>query len=206
MGRVASVNVGRAQQIGVRRGRPLLSGIVKAPVDGPVRVGAEQLDGDEQVQRRIHGGPDKAVYAYAAEDIAWWEEQLGRELGPGAWFGENLTTQDVDVTGAVVGERWGIGDVELEVCQPRLPCVKLGVRFRSQRMVRAFAHAARPGAYLRVVAQGELRTGDEVRVLRRPAHGITVAIVSRALLLEPALQPVAARATELPPDILDELV
>ena len=117
MARLLSVNVGRPKQISVRRGRPLMSAIGKAPVEGRVRVEGVNVAGDDQADRRVHGGPDKAVYAYAAEDTAFWAARLGRPLGPGA-FGENLTVEGVDVTGAVVGERWHVGSVELEVCQP----------------------------------------------------------------------------------------
>ena len=128
----------------MRRGRPLMSAIGKAPVEGRVRVAGVNLEGDDQADRRVHGGPDKAVYAYAAEDAAFWAAELGRELGPGA-FGENLTTEGLDVSGAVVGERWRIGGVELEVCQPRLPCSKLALRMGEPPMVKRFAQASRPG-------------------------------------------------------------
>src|ERR1041384_1992507 len=104
-----------------------MSAIGKAPVEGPVRVEGVNLAGDDQADRRVHGGPDKAVYAYASADAAFWSGELGRALGPGT-FGENLTTAGLDVSGAVVGERWRIGTVELEVCQPRLPCNKLALR------------------------------------------------------------------------------
>jgi MOSC domain-containing protein YiiM len=194
---VRSVNVARPAQIAVRRGRPLMSAIAKAPVEGRVRVAGVNLAGDEQADRRVHGGPDKAVYAYAAEDTAWWEGELGRPLGPGA-FGENLTVEGLDVSGAVVGERWRIGTTELEVCQPRQPCAKLGVRFGDPRMVKRFVEADRPGAYLRIVRAGELGAGDAVEVASRPAHGVTVALVSRAILREPALLAEAAVAPELP--------
>jgi MOSC domain-containing protein YiiM len=205
VGRVTSVNVGRPRQISVRRGRPLLSAIVKDAVAGRVAARGVNLDGDGQADRTVHGGPDKAIYAYAAEDIAWWAQATGRELGPGAWFGENLTTEGVEVTGAVIGERWRIGTVELEVCQPRLPCAKLGIVFGDGRMVRAFAQASRPGAYLRIRAEGELGAGDEVQVLHRPDHGVTVEMVSRAFLLDPALQPVVARAPELAAGLAEQL-
>jgi MOSC domain-containing protein YiiM len=198
------VNVGRPAQIAVRRGRPLMSAIGKAPVDGRVRVAGVNVDGDDQADRRVHGGPDKAVYAYAAEDAAWWAAELGRDVAPGA-FGENLTTEGVDVTGAVVGERWRIGDAELEVSQPRLPCAKLGIRFGDGRMVRAFARASRPGAYLRIIGEGTIGAGDEIELLHRPDHGVTVELVSRALLLDPSLQPQAARAPELAASLADEL-
>jgi MOSC domain-containing protein YiiM len=194
--RLVSVNVGQPRQISVRRGRPQMSAIVKAPVDGRVRVEGVNLAGDDQADRRVHGGPDKAVYAYASEDAAWWAAQLGCEVPPGM-FGENLTTEGVDVSGAVVGERWRVGTVELEVCQPRLPCFKLGLRFGDPRMVRWFGQASRPGAYLRIVQAGDIGAGDAVEVISRPAHGVTVALVSDAILRDESLRPAAAAAPEL---------
>ena len=110
----------------------------------------------------------------------------GPRAGPGA-FGENLTTEGVDVSGAVIGERWRIGDVELEVCQPRQPCAKLGLRFGDLTMVKRFAQARRPGAYLRIVREGELGAGDAIEVARRPEHGVTIRLVADALLLDDAL-------------------
>jgi MOSC domain-containing protein YiiM len=196
MARVVSVNVGTPAQISVRRGRALMSAIGKRPVDGPVRVAGVNLAGDDQADRRVHGGPDKAGYAYASEDTAWWAATLDRELEPGR-FGENLTTEGVDVSGAVVGERWRVGSVELEVCQPRLPCAKLGIRFGDLHMVRHFGEARRPGAYLRIVTEGELGAGDAIEVVSRPEHGVTVALVSAAILLDPSLRERAASAPEL---------
>jgi MOSC domain-containing protein YiiM len=199
-GRLISVNVGRARQIGVRRGRPQMSAIQKAPVEGPVRVEGEQVEGDEQADRRVHGGPDKAVYAYAAEDTAWWEAELGRPLGPAA-FGENLTVSGVDVSGARIGERWRIGTVELEVAQPRLPCFKLGIRFGDPKMLKRFALAGRPGAYLRIVAAGTLEAGEAVDLVHRPSHDVTIELVSRAILLDETLLARAASAHRLPPEL-----
>ena len=202
MATVVSVNVGRPQQLSVRRGRPLMSAIGKAPVEGRVRVAGVNVEGDDQADRRVHGGPDKAVYAYATEDTAFWEGELGRELGPGA-FGENLTTEGLDVSGAVVGERWRIGDVELEVCQPRLPCSKLALRMGERTMVKRFANASRPGAYLRIVREGTLGAGDPIEVISRPAHGVTVRDVSDAILLDEGLLERAAAAPELPADLAE---
>jgi MOSC domain-containing protein YiiM len=196
--RLLSVNVGMPKQIGARRGRPQMSAIGKAPVTGPVRVEGVNVAGDDQADRRVHGGPDKAVYAYASEDIDWWALQLERDdLSPGI-FGENLTTEAVDVTNAVIGERWRIGTVELEVCQPRFPCFKLGIRFGDPLMVKMFAHAGRPGAYLRIVSEGELEAGDEVDITHRPSHEVTIAQVSRAVLLDDSGLQAAAAAPELP--------
>jgi MOSC domain-containing protein YiiM len=198
MAHIVSVNVGRPQQIGVRSGRPQMSAIGKAPVTGPVRVEGVNLAGDDQADRRVHGGPDKAVYAYAQEDTAWWSSALDRDdLGSGM-FGENLTTHGIDVTNAVIGERWRLNTVELEVCQPRLPCFKLGIRFGDPLMLRRFAEAGRPGCYLRIVTEGELQAGDEVDITHRPSHGVTIAQVARAILLDENELARAASAPELP--------
>jgi MOSC domain-containing protein YiiM len=200
-GAVVSVNVGRPRQLSVRHGRALMSAIGKQPVEGRVRVEGVNLAGDDQADRRVHGGPDKAVYAYASEDTAWWRSELGRDdLGAGM-FGENLTLAGVDVTGALVGERWRIGDVELEVCQPRLPCAKLGLRFGDPLMVRRFGEAGRPGAYLRIVREGALAAGDAVEILSRPDHEVTVALVSAAILLDESLLARAASAPALPGEL-----
>ena len=151
---VRSVNVGRPRQIAVRRGRPLMSAIGKQPVAGRLRIAGDSVEGDAQADLRVHGGPDKAVYAYAAEDAAWWEAALGRELGPGA-FGENLTVEGIDVTGARIGERWRAGTAELEVCQPRLPCAKLA----SASAIPAWSGASpRPGARGRTCASSRRAT------------------------------------------------
>ena len=200
-GAVVSVNVGRPRQIAARGGRAVMSAIGKTPVEGRVRVEGVNLAGDEQADRRVHGGPDKAVYAYASEDTEWWAGELGRDdLGPGA-FGENLTLHGVDVTGALVGERWRVGDVELEVAQPRLPCFKLGLRFEDPGMLKRFVVAGRPGAYLRILREGSLAAGDAVEVLERPAHDVTVALVSAAIALDDDLLEHAASAPALPPEL-----
>jgi MOSC domain-containing protein YiiM len=202
MAHVVSVNVGTPQPVGLRRGRTVRSAIAKAPVEGRVRVAGVNVAGDDQADRRVHGGPDKAVYAYASEDTAWWEAELERELGRGA-FGENLTVAGVDVSGAVIGERWRIGTVELEVCQPRLPCFKLGLRFDDPKMLKRFTQAERPGAYLRIARAGELGAGDAVEMADRPAHGVTIALVARAVTIDHALLARAAAAPELPADLAD---
>ena len=202
MARLVSVNVGRPQPVGLHRGRTVQSAIGKAPVDGRVRVSGVNVEGDDQADRSVHGGRDKAVYAYAAEDLAWWAGELGRELGPGA-FGENLTVEGVDVSGAVIGEHWRLRTVELEVCQPRFPCFKLGLRFADPKMLKRFTLAERPGAYLRIVREGEIGAGDELEVFDRPAHGVTIALVARAVMIDHALLARAADAPELPGNLSD---
>jgi MOSC domain-containing protein YiiM len=202
-GRLLSVNVGRAQRIAWRHDS-VTTAIRKAPVEGRVRVEGVHVGGDEQADARVHGGPDKAVYAYALEDYRWWDAELGTELPPGT-FGENLTLSGIEVSAAVVGERWAAGSVLLEVAQPRLPCYKLGLRMGDQGFVRRFARAGRPGAYLRILEPGELGAGDAVRVVGRPGHGVTVAEVSRARLGERGLWAHVLRAPELPATVVDDL-
>lgn len=176
-GTLLSVNVGGIRQFDFN-GQPAASAIWKSPVTGRVAARGVNLDGDDQADRRAHGGPDKAVYAYAVEDMNWWAEELGRQLEHGE-FGENLTTEGIDVNGALVGERWAIGSTVLEVSEPRVPCWRLGVRMHDPRFPRRFAAAGRPGTYLRIVQEGELGAGDEVRVLERPEHDVTIGDIFR---------------------------
>jgi MOSC domain-containing protein YiiM len=179
---VETVNVGAVRRIRVGS-RVITTAIWKDPVPGPIAVSGVNLRGDDQADRSVHGGPDKAVYSYALEDTAWWEAELGRELGPGA-FGENLSLRGVDVNGARIGERWAIGETVLEVRQPRLPCFKLGLRHADPLLPRRFAHAGRPGAYLAILQEGELSAGDRVTVLERPDHDVTIALVAHVFLHE----------------------
>jgi MOSC domain-containing protein YiiM len=180
VGSVLSVNVAQMRQI-QRRGELVWTGIWKHPVTGPVAVRGVNVEGDDQGDRSVHGGPDKAVYAYAREDIDWWERELGRDLPDGV-FGENLTLQGVDPARALVGERWRIGSVLLEVSEPRFPCWKLGVRFDDPLMLKRFAVARRTGAYLRIVEEGTLEAGDRVEPVSRPAHKLTIADFVHAYL------------------------
>jgi MOSC domain-containing protein YiiM len=168
--RVLSVNVGRPAET-VWHGRTVRSAIWKAPVTGPVHVRGVNLVGDAQADRKAHGGPDKALYAYGAEDLCWWSGQLGVELGPGS-MGENLTTSDLDLSEAVVGERWEIGSVVLQITQPRIPCYKLGIRMGDDGFPERFAGARRHRVFLRILAEGAFQAGDEIQVVDRPAHGL----------------------------------
>ncbi|MFD1826385.1 MULTISPECIES: MOSC domain-containing protein [Mumia] len=173
------------------------SAIDKRPVSGPVRVGPYGLDGDEIADLEHHGGVDQAVYAYAAEDLEDWSAQLGRPLPNGTTFGENLTTRGIDVNEAVVGERWGIGTTVLEVCGTRIPCAVFAGHVDQERWARRFVEARVPGAYLRVVEPGELASGNAIEVVDRPAHGVTVRVVFRALATERDLLPALLDAQAL---------
>lgn len=156
--------------------REMSTSIAKVPVTGPVEVRATGLVGDQQADPAQHGGTDKAVYAYAVEDLEWWSGQLRRPVPP-ASFGENLTVSRLDLSTAVVGEQWQVGTAVLEVSEPRTPCWKLGMAMGDRLFPRAFAAARRPGVMLRVLRNGHLQAGDEVVLGHRPSHGVTVADV-----------------------------
>ena len=159
---VVSVNVSLPQTV-THAGREVVTGIFKEPVSGRRRVVGVNVEGDDQADRRVHGGPDKAVYAYAAEDYRWWAAELGRDLPPGT-FGENLTTEGVDLSAARVGDRWAIGTTVLEVGEPRMPCNKLAMKMGDPGFIERFTAAGRPGCYLRIVTEGDVGAGDRVDV------------------------------------------
>jgi MOSC domain-containing protein YiiM len=195
--RVVSVNVGRPKPL-VTGHRMIESAIVKAPVESPVAVRGVNLEGDDQADRSVHGGPDQAVYAYASEDIAFWSDVTGLDLGPGV-FGENLTTAGIDVSGARIGERWRIGTVELRITGPRIPCFKLEARIGVRGFQKQFLHAGRPGAYFAIAEEGELRAGDAVEVVHRPDHDVTPRLIVETMWLD------RARLAEVEPAVPDML-
>ncbi len=201
-GSLVSVNVGSVAEISTPK-RVVRTAIRKSPVAPAARVRVEgvNLAGDDQADRSVHGGPDKAVYAYGSSDLEWWNAALGRDdLGPGA-FGENLTVAGLDVSGALVGERWRVGSVELEAAGPRVPCFKLNLRMGDPAFGRRFVAAQRPGTYFRIHVEGELGAGDAVEVVHRPAHGVTVREYFDAIVLG---DPVLRRRVAGVPDVAPE--
>jgi len=178
---VETVNVGEVLNVDTGT-RTVTTAIWKFPVDGRVAVAGVNIDGDDQADRTVHGGPDKAIYAYALEDTEWWERELGRELGPGA-FGENLSTRGADLTNARIGERWAVGSTLLEVRQPRIPCFKLGVRMDDPLFPKRFGAAGRPGLYLAILEESDIGAGDAITIVERPDdHDVTVGLASHAFL------------------------
>lgn len=175
--RLLSVNVGRVRLFEYNR-RPAKSAIWKTAVTGRIAARGVNLEGDEQADRKAHGGPDKAIYAYAVEDLHRWQQELARPLVYGA-FGENLTTEGIAVNDALIGERWEIGTTVVEVSEPRVPCWRLGVRMNDETFPRRFTAALRPGSYLRIIVEGDLASGDEIRVNHRPDHDLTIQDVFR---------------------------
>ena len=207
--RIASVNVGQPQLNPWKTIK--LTGIDKRPVEGPVMVsrprakgmGMVGLAGDRVYDVLNHGGPDRAVYAYAREDLDFWAAQLGRPL-PSGVFGENLTTEGADANGALIGERWRIGpDVILEVSCPRIPCGTFQGWLALAGWVKRFTLAARPGPYFRVIEPGEIQAGDQIEIVYRPDHDVTVALSFRALTVEPELLPRLLVADALPGELKD---
>lgn len=175
--RVLSVNVGRPREFEFN-GHPARSAIWKSPVAGRVAARGVNLEGDDQADRKAHGGPDKAVYAYAVEDLRWWERETGRTIAQGG-FGENLTVEGIEVNDALVGERWRIGGAVFEVSEPRIPCWRLGVRMNDPGFVRHFTEAQRPGSYLRIVVEGDVGAGDAIEIVSKPEHDLSVRDIFR---------------------------
>jgi MOSC domain-containing protein YiiM len=199
-GLVFSVNVSAIRTVPVlARSRQVTTGIYKKPVMGRMQVRGVNIAGDEQADRENHGGPHKAVYAYANEDYEWFSTQYSRRFLPGD-FGENLTTVQVDVTHAVIGEHWKIGSAEFEVSEPRIPCYKLGLKLNDPAFPAAFAKALRPGAYLRIIKEGELGASDSVQIISRPDHGVTVSDVAEAYLFDHRLFPRLLKVPQLRSD------
>lgn len=205
MAHLISVNVGRSRPNPWKNVET--TGIDKRPVDGPVMVtapgpkgtGAVGLAGDRAHDIAHHGGSDQAVYAYAREDLdGALAAELGRALAPGQ-VGENLTTEGLDVSGALIGERWRVGDrLLLEVSGPRIPCGTFQSWLGEKDWLGRFIRLRVPGAYLRVVEPGEIRAGDPVTVEYRPGHDVTVVLAFRALTLEPDLLPRLTTVDALP--------
>jgi MOSC domain-containing protein YiiM len=185
--RILSVNL--VHEIRDDPGYGARTAIDKRGTDRQVELRAWGLYGDTVMDHGDHGGRDQAVYAYAAEDLAWWGGELGRDLRPGT-FGENLTTEGVDVTGAVVGEQWRVAgadgaDVLLQVTAPRIPCLTFQAWVEEPHWVKRFTDHGAPGAYLRVLRPGTLRSGAAVEVVERPDHGVTIGEVFQPRLADP---------------------
>lgn len=177
--RVLSVSTGREKADPAIRSQLGRTAIDKRPLAGRVRVLKLGLAGDEVADKDNHGGYEQAVYVYAREDLDWWVEQLGRELRDGL-FGENITTAGLDVSAAAIGETWRLGSAVVQVTSPRIPCATFASWLGEDRWVKRFAQASRPGAYLRVLSEGEVGRGDDIEILERPTVRVTVAESMRA--------------------------
>ena len=181
--RIEAVCVSGPRPIRLPRAGDTQSAIDKRPVPGRVAVHPLGLDGDVQVNKKWHGGEGQALYAYAQEDADWWAAELDRDL-PAGRFGENLRTSGIDLTGALLGERWRIGTVLVEVTAPRTPCAKLQAHWGVPRLIKRFTEHGASGAYLRVLETGDLGAGDRIDVVERPDHDVTIGMTFRAFTTE----------------------
>ena len=205
-GRVVSVNVGLPRLV-AWRGRQVSTGIFKSPVDHPLQVRQLNIDGDGQADLSVHGGPDKAIYAYPVEHYAWWQAQLGTSELAWGQFGENLTTSGLLETDVHIGDRFRIGTAEVVVTQPRLPCYKLGVRFGRSDMPKRFLASHRSGFYFRVLKEGDVAPGGLVELLAAEPHRMSDAEVNDLYLADvppPATVERALLVDALPEDWKDE--
>src|SRR5713226_5041968 len=194
--KLLSVNVGLPREV-EWRARKVRTSIWKSPKEGRVHVARLNLEGDEQSDLSVHGGADKAVYAYPAEHYAFWRAELpGMDLPWGA-FGENFTTEGLIEDGVRIGDRLRVGSAELVVTQPRMPCFKLGIRFGRPDMVKRFLRSGRTGFYLSVAREGEIAAGDAVTWVARHDLAITVAEIVGLYTADAANQDLLRRASEL---------
>ena len=195
--KILSVNVGTPRDV-EWRGKTVRTSIFKAPVPGRVRVNGLNLQGDQQSDLAVHGGVDKAVYAYASEHYAFWRNELPDMEFPWAAFGENLTTEGLLDSEVRIGDRFRAGSAEFAVTQPRMPCFKLGIRFNRPDMVKRFMRSGRTGFYLAVLQEGEVAAGDSFERVARDEHDITVADIAGLYAADAANPDLLRRASELP--------
>jgi MOSC domain-containing protein YiiM len=195
--KLLSVNVGLPREV-EWNGKIVRTSIFKTPVTGQVRVAKLNVEGDQQSDLTVHGGPDKAVYVYPSEHYPFWHTELpGMNLAWGV-FGENFTTEGLLEDTLHIGDRFGVGSAEFAVTQPRMPCFKLGIRFNNPQMVKRFLQSGRTGFYFAVVKEGEVAAGDSINLLERDEHNVSVADVVNLYRGDAMNQDLLRRVSELP--------
>jgi MOSC domain-containing protein YiiM len=195
--KVLSINVGLPREL-EWRGKVVRTSIFKAPVAGRIRVSRLNIEGDRQSDLSVHGGADKAIYAYPSEHYAFWRREIPGADFPWGAFGENLTTEGLLEDKVHIGDRFRAGSAEFIVTQPRTPCFKLGIRFNRPDMVKRFLHSGRSGFYLSVAQEGEIEAGDPLDLVAADHSHITVADVAGLYAADDANQDLLRRASELP--------
>jgi MOSC domain-containing protein YiiM len=195
--RLLSVNVGLPRDVDWRGGT-VRTAIFKSPASGRVRVARLNVEGDQQADLSVHGGIEKAVYAYPSEHYAFWRQELPGVDLPWGVFGENFTTEGLLEGSVRIGDRLRVGSAEFMVTQPRMPCFKLGIRFGRPDMVKRFQRSGRSGFYLAVVQEGEVAAGDSFELVARDEHGVTVAEVVNLYTADATNQDLLRRVSELP--------
>ena len=195
--KIVSINVGVPRDV-EWRGKTERTSIFKAPVPGRVRVAAQNISGDRQSDLSVHGGIDKAVYAYPSEHYALWRKELPDMEFPWGAFGENLTTEGLLEDKVHIGDRFRAGSVEFVVTQPRIPCFKLGIRFNRPEMVKRFLRSGRSGFYLAVIREGDIASGDSIELVANDDHQVSVADVNGLYTDDAADRDLLRRASVLP--------
>ena len=171
--KVLSVNVGLPRNV-LFNGQIITTAIFKDPVTGPIALRKLNLDGDKQADLTVHGGIDKAVYSYPEEHYDYWRKQFPNMDLIWGMFGENFTTVGLLEDAVNVGDQFQIGSAKLVATQPRMPCYKLGVRFGRMDVIKKFMTSGRPGIYFKVLTEGEIKTGDKIKIIRRDKNNVTV--------------------------------
>jgi MOSC domain-containing protein YiiM len=180
---VVSVNVGLPREV-AWKGKTVTTGIFKEPVAGQVMMRTLNLDGDRQADLSVHGGPDKAVYLYPSEHYAFWSRELPEMRLPWGVFGENITTEGLREDEVHIGDRFRIGQAEVMITQPRIPCYKLGIRFGRDDIIKRFLHSGRSGFYAAVLRDGEVEAGDAIEPIGQDATGVSVAEFNRLFVTD----------------------
>src|SRR5436189_2565578 len=181
--KLLSVNVGLPREVNWQK-KLVTTGIFKEPVQGPVMMRRLNLDGDQQADLTVHGGVNKAVYLYPSEHYSYWRSELpGMDLAWGM-FGENFSTEGLLENAVYIGDRFRIGETELMVTEPRLPCYKLGIKFGRADIIKRFLQSRRTGFYFAVLKEGNVRAGDEIELINRDPNNITIADITRLYAFE----------------------
>jgi MOSC domain-containing protein YiiM len=194
--KIVSINVGLPREV-EWRGKAVRTSIFKAPVSGRVRVTRLNAEGDQQSDLSVHGGADKAIYAYPSEHYAFWRNELPDTDLPWGAFGENLTTEGLLEDKVHIGDRFRAGSAEFTVTQPRMPCFKLGIRFNRPDMVKRFMHSRRSGFYLAVLREGEIAAGASFDLVAGDSNRITVTNIVELYAADAANQDLLRQASEL---------
>ena len=171
--KIVSIQVGLPQVMQFR-GREVTTGIFKSPIEGPAHVRFTNIEGDGQADLRVHGGVDKAVYAYSLDAYAWWKKKRPNDTFEFGAFGENLTIDEMNERQVCVGDTFEIGDAILQVAQARFPCFKLGVKFNDHTVIKDFNESERPGVYFRVLKEGHIEAGQEFKLISREKNLVSI--------------------------------
>jgi MOSC domain-containing protein YiiM len=194
--RIISINVALPRDVSWK-GRIVNTGIFKEPVHGPVQMRQLNLDGDRQADLSVHGGPDKAVYAYPGEYYPYWRDELDRPDLTWGMFGENFSVEGMRESEINIGDTFRIGAAVVQVSQPRMPCFKLGIKFGRDDVLKLFLNSLRSGFYFRVLEEGKVDAGDPIEPLSRDRHNVTVADITRLYSVDKHNNELKRRALEV---------